>query len=121
MSNVKDKLQVLKKWDKRINGTSLSGYLVGTLDEVVAVFGPPLDGDNIDGYKTDAEWMILVDGNDPVTIYNYKNGKNYNKEDGLDIAEMDEWHIGSKTVAAVWKLQRYLDEVGSPMGIRVSN
>ena len=120
MSDIKDKIEILTKWDSRINGTSLSGYLHGSLNEVVALFGEPLGGDDVDGYKTDAEWMMVIDGKDPVTIYNYKNGKNYNGEDGLDVTEMDEWHIGSKTVSAVWKLQRYLDEAGSPCGISVS-
>lgn len=120
MSNIKEKVEVLTKWDKRINGTSLAGYLQGSLLDVTALFGPPLGGDDVDGYKTDAEWMLMIDGNEPLTIYNYKNGRNYNGEDGVEVEDMTEWHIGSKTVSTVWKLQRYIDEAGSPMGISLS-
>jgi len=54
-----------------------------------------------DGYKTDNEWVREIDGV-VVTIYNYKNGQNYNGyTDGTPTWEIRDWHIGGRSQAAV--------------------
>lgn len=45
-------------------------------------------------HKTDAEWEIEMNGK-VMTIYNYKDGKNYNGRNGLPVSKITEWHIGS--------------------------
>ena len=90
----------MKKLDKQIElvGTeegSSTIYLVGAIDvpykKIVKLLGKPnAYGDN---YKTDAEWNIRVNGKF-MTIYNYKDGKNYNGKNGIATTKLTDWHIG---------------------------
>jgi hypothetical protein len=79
-------------------GTALMGYVTVSYDDLVEAFGKP---DSVgDGYKVDAEWNLEI--NDTiVTIYNYKNGRNYNGEDGLAVDQITDWHVGGFTKTAV--------------------
>lgn len=79
------------------NGTSLQGYIDVSYDTLCAIFGEP---DTSDGYKTDAEWCITTDEG-VATIYNYKDGKAYNGEDGTATEDIREWHIGGKDTGIV--------------------
>lgn len=72
------------------SGTSLQGYLYSSYKNIVKVYGLPLEGD----YKTDAEWIIKWEDGLIGTIYNWKNGKNYLGEDGLEVEDITEWNIG---------------------------
>jgi len=78
--------------EKRIdpNGTFLQGYLSITYDDLVELFGEPETGD---GYKVDAEWILQFTDREIATIYNYKNGPNYNFGQG-DVTKITDWHIG---------------------------
>ena len=72
------------------NGTSLQGYLQSSYDNIVRVYGEPLEG----RYKIDAEWIIEWEDGLIGTIYNWKNGKNYLGEEGLEVEDITEWNIG---------------------------
>jgi hypothetical protein len=75
-----------------VNGTSFQDTLWANYTDIVDTFGMPMEGDN---YKTDAEWEILFENGTVATIYNWKDGKNYcGEEDGLDVEDIREWHIG---------------------------
>ena len=78
------------------HGTCLQGYVQCSYKHLIEVLGEPLSG-GYDDRKSDAEWVLLV-GKDKevVTIYNYKDGKNYCGEKGLDVEDIEEWHIGGK-------------------------
>jgi len=78
-------------WNDKYNGTSLQGYINATYKELVAVFGKPTDGD---GYKVDAQWLIEFDNGTLATIYNYKDGINYNGRSGTPKTQITEWHVG---------------------------
>ena len=75
------------------NGTGLVGYIDITYKELVNVFGEPGKGD---GYKVDAEWNIKTPNGLIATIYNYKTGKNYLGDKGLNVEDITKWHIGGK-------------------------
>ena len=84
-------------------GTSLQGYVNSTYANIVRRLGEP--SGNGDGYKVDAEWILKVReiGSDglvrslfPMTIYNYKDGRNYSGEEGLYVEDITEWHIGGR-------------------------
>lgn len=77
---------------RNANGTSLAGYLTVTYAQLVEAFGAPNTPN--DGYKTDAEWTLMSDDGHVVTIYNYKNGKNYNGPSGLAVEDITEWNVG---------------------------
>lgn len=76
------------KWES----TSLSGYIFTDYKKIKKLFGMPNSvGDT---YKVDAEWEFDMNGK-RMTIYNYKDGKNYNGASGLPKTKITEWHIGS--------------------------
>lgn len=82
------------KW----NSTWLQGYVDVSYDDLVETFGEP--NTNGDAYKTDAEWCLVTD-HGIATIYNYKDGINYNGEDGTPTADIRDWHIGGTTPEVV--------------------
>lgn len=78
--------------DYKFVSTSLSGYIFANYKDIVKLFGKPnSDGD---GYKVDARWEFEMNGK-IMTIYNYKDGKNYMGSRGLPVSKIKEWHIGS--------------------------
>lgn len=74
-----------------IMGTSLVGEIKVPYKKLVKLLGKPnAEGDS---YKTDAEWEIVINGK-VMTIYNYKDGKNYNGRNGIATTKLTDWHIG---------------------------
>lgn len=89
--NKKSKLPDDIKLGGEINGTSLRGYLTVSYAELVNLLGRPnMAGDR---YKIDAQWAITVSGR-ALSIYNYKDGKNYLGSKGLPTKSITDWHIG---------------------------
>ena len=78
---------------KSREGTSFKGYLLANYNDLVSVFSWPIT--NIDDCKIDAEWIIKTPFG-IATIYNYKDGKSYLGDDGLDFINICEWHVGGK-------------------------
>jgi hypothetical protein len=74
-------------------GTSLVGGIEVSYKKLVKLLGKPNSlGDE---YKTDAEWCIVINGK-IMTIYNYKDGKNYNGRNGIATTKLTDWHIGGR-------------------------
>lgn len=93
-----------------IDGTSYRGEISANYADLHMLFGEPLLGD---GYKTDAEWWVQFDDGTLATIYNWKNGRNYMGDDGLDIEQITEWNVGGRCKQAldmVIKTMSTLDE-----------
>ena len=92
------------------NGTSLRGYVDTSYANLVSLFGEPDEGDE---YKVDAEWTLYFadgkGGGEVVTIYNYKDGKNYCGEEGTEVEDITDWHVGGRTGMAPVYVQRALD------------
>jgi len=74
-------------------------WYLGAIDisyrELVKKFGEPTtDGD---GYKVDAEWILVFDDGEVATLYNYKDGVNYNgSRHGIPKTKIRDWHIGGR-------------------------
>ena len=99
-------LSVKPAKSQAVNGTSLKGYISADYSTLVEVFGPPhSDGD---GYKVDAEWMLQFSNGVVATIYNWKDGRNYCGEDGLDVEDITEWHVGGKSALAEQTVDQYI-------------
>ena len=103
------------KWSPKAQGASFVDYLKVSYDRLVQAFGEPVI--KTDEYKTDAEWHVSFyeqgsDWTGPedafVTIYNYKNGKNYLGANGLNVQDIDTWHVGAKSKSSFWTLQDFL-------------
>ena len=94
----------------KATGTSVSGSLDNSYSQLVELFGAP--DVPTDGYKTDAEWHISIQENGQetgfVTIYNYKDGKNYCGANGLNVEDIREWHVGSRSMSEFYDLEDYL-------------
>jgi len=97
-----------------ICGTSLHGYVHTSYKTLRNLFGKP----NLpkgQGGKIDAEW-ILETPYGIASIYNYKDGKNYNGRNGTAVKDITEWHIGghNKETAIVIQtaIESYLEGYG---------
>ena len=111
------KIESIEGYDKRVNGTSLRGYINGDYSSLVEAFGDPIaDGDD---YKTDAEWILVLNDDVVVTIYNYKSGKNYLGANGLNVEAMDRWHVGGKSSEGLLLLDTYFEESGIRLGVEL--
>ena len=90
-----------------VNMTSLQGGIYTSYETLVGCFGEPEEGD---GYKVDAEWVITFADGVVATIYNWKNGKNYCGEDGMDVEDITDWHIGGhRGTGVVSRVEEVLD------------
>ena len=78
--------------DYKFQSTSLSGYIFTDYKNIVKLFGKPNSVG--DAYKIDAHWEFEMNGK-VMTIYNYKDGKNYMGRHGLATSKIKEWHVGS--------------------------
>jgi hypothetical protein len=89
-----------------VGGTSLQGYIDADYNVLKKLFGKPGNGD---GYKVDAEWEILFSDGTVATIYNYKDGKNYNGASGLAKTKIRDWHVGGRSARAVRNVEQVLE------------
>lgn len=80
-----------------VNGTSLMGEINIGYRQLVKIFGEPSKGD---GYKVDAVWDIQFKDGTVATVYNYKDGRNYNGDEGMATNKIRDWHIGGFNRAA---------------------
>ena len=93
-----------------VGGTFLQGYIKASYDQLVKVFGEPHDP-NGDNYKTDVEWAFEFADGTIATLYNWKNGKNYLGDEGLELNDIYTWNVGGFDEKAVTKLKERLKEV----------
>ena len=90
----------------QVSGTCLQEQGVTSYQNLVRLFGKPnAEGDD---YKTDAEWHLAIDGEQVVTIYNWKNGKNYLGSDGSPVERIVRWNIGAHSYEIARKLKTYI-------------
>jgi hypothetical protein len=105
----------LKKNDNAsVDGTCLQGYVHTTYAKLVETFGEPSPG--FDDYKSDAEWLLTSEDGDVVTIYNYKDGKNYLGEDGTPVEDIIHWHIGGHSGTAVDLIRESIADANTTKG-----
>lgn len=92
-----------------LNMTSLQGYVNTNYETLVACFGEPVA--QYDDYKCDCEWNIKFADGVVVSIYNWKDGKNYCGEEGLDVEDITDWHVGGhRGTDAVGRVEEALGE-----------
>lgn len=92
MKTIKEKKVIeLVGQDEPFESASLVGNIDVPYKKLVKLLGKP--NANGDEYKTDAEWNIRVNGKF-MSIYNYKDGKNYNGKNGIATTKLTDWHIG---------------------------
>ncbi len=94
--------------NRYVSGTSYLGAIDISYAELVEVLGEGTD--YFDDYKSDAEWVVLFGSGQIATIYNYKDGRNYMGDDGLDKEDIRDWHIGGKSRAVLTKMAELFPE-----------
>lgn len=93
-------MKTMWKKTKDIYGTAFVDSININYKKLVDTFGKPHLSD---GFKTDAEWGLEFPDGTVATIYNWKNGKNYLGDDGLETENITTWHIGGKNrLATLW-------------------
>ena len=86
------------------SGTHLQGHITCNYEDIVKAFGQPNESD---GYKSDAGWDIKWNDGTLSTIYNWKNGNNYNS-DGTRTESIVEWNVGGKEIKALHYVLRQI-------------
>jgi len=94
-----DMKEELKKTTS-VGGTSLQGDIDASYEDLLKAIGIPhwRDEDNpgmSDG-KIDVEWMFELPNGKTVTLYNWKNGVAYLGDEGLEVEDIKNWHIGAE-------------------------
>lgn len=79
-------------------GSCLQGHVTASFSELKAVFGEPHESDE---YKSDAGWDLRFGDGTIATIYNWKDGPNYNGKDGTPVEQITDWHVGGFDQKAV--------------------
>ncbi|TXG76342.1 hypothetical protein E6P97_03705 [Patescibacteria group bacterium] len=85
----------MNELDNKRTGASFKGYLYAQYDQLLPTFGEPRQPVHADN-KIDVEWIIDTPHGVAI-IYNYKDGKAYLGDSGLNPEEIYEWHVGGKT------------------------
>ena len=89
-----------------VNGTSYQGVISESFKNLLNAFGTPM-GASDDG-KVDVEWNVLFNDGVVATIYNWKNGPASMGSNGTNPVDIQTWHIGGKTVSAVYDVEEIL-------------
>lgn len=84
--------------------TCLQGYIDTSYDSLVQRFGQPMPGFD----KTDAEWVLKTEDGTLITIYNWKNGPNYNGKYGTPVRQITRWNVGGHSRLAVIALRELM-------------
>ena len=87
-----------------INGSCYQGEVFAKYHRLVELFGEPHE--YFDDYKCDAEWYVEFDDGVVATIYNWKNGRNYNGFDAPHVEDIVEWNIGGFSLEAARRIQQ---------------
>ena len=104
----KEQFKEQVKASDEFGGGCLNGYLTISYGKLVDLLGEPnCEGDD---YKVDAQWSVTFDG-EIFAIYNYKNGKNYCGEEGDNVEDIGDWHIGGNNKEKASKLISLFKEV----------
>ena len=90
-----------------VNGTSHQGEISETFENLLKVFGTPMGAS--DDNKVDVEWNIMFNDGVVATIYNWKNGPVSMGENGTNPVDIETWHIGGKTISAVYDVEEILE------------
>lgn len=61
--------------------------------------------------KVDAEWNIKFEDGTVATIYNWKNGKNYLGDVGLELMDIRRWHVGGYSKVAIIHVSNVMNKI----------
>jgi len=102
-----------RNMDFKLTDSFESSCLQGSIDtsyaDLVACFGEP--NCNGDDYKVQKEWMIKFEDGTYATIYDWKEGDNYNGEgQGTHYTDVTDWHIGGMSQQSVARVYAAMEQ-----------
>jgi hypothetical protein len=77
--------------DISLDLTVLQGEVSAGYSLLCKLFGQPC---SLEGYKTDAEWLVEFEDGTVASIYNWKNGMNYLGSEGTPTEQITRWNVG---------------------------
>ena len=102
--------------NNNMDGTHLVGQVETTYKNLVEKLGPPhydyKTSDKLTDNKISVEWNLrFPKTNDVVTIYNWKDGKNYLGDDeGDEVKNITDWHIGGYNSKVVTMIKEVINK-----------
>jgi hypothetical protein len=107
------KMKLIK--NNNMDGTHLVGEVETTYKNLVEKFGPPhydyKTSDRLTDNKISVEWSLrFQETNDVVTIYNWKDGKNYLGNEGDEVEDIKNWHIGGYSSKVVPMIKEVINK-----------
>ena len=108
MADLKEGRQRAIEYRTIADCTHLVGYIECDYQVLVSCFGEP-NPEHCDSYKTDVEWRVAQSSlGYSISIYNWKNGKNYCGPDGLAVRDIKRWNVGGKNSSDVSLIEQVL-------------
>jgi hypothetical protein len=102
------------KFETLSNGTCLQGHLEFDFKTLLELLGEPKGGGSD---KTDLSWLIVLQDEISederihiVTVYDWKIGKNYCGDDGMDVEQNNLWNVGCHSRKGFHLLNRYIKQ-----------
>ena len=92
----------------KFRGTHRVGLINADYSILCEAFGQPCGA--MDDSKSDAAWDIEFSDGTVASIYNYKDGKNYNGPSGRSLEYIEEWHIGGNSRRAEILVEKALED-----------
>lgn len=88
----------IRRTDPQSGGRTLTIH--ATYDELVEAIGEPEDVSDVTD-KLDVEWNVRdADTERKLTVWNYKNGPNYQGSDGTPVDQIEKWSAGGDKALA---------------------
>lgn len=89
------------------SGTNLKAYLKASYQDIVEIFGQPLDKPSD---KSAFEWAIIDENEQVYTIYDYHMDSEYPLPQFAKYANEYQWHIGCKSSLDALDLVSWIEE-----------
>lgn len=96
--------------DLESSGTHLQGVVRVSYQDLIRIFGQDTCYDN---YKSDAEWVVKFGDGKIATIYNYKDGLNYNGDGGMPKEDIIDWHVGGDSKDVYYRIEEIITDKGA--------
>lgn len=93
-----------------IEGTFRVGEVDISGQDLIDALGPPhWTPDEGESSKSQAMWAFKFRDGMVATVYDYKTGKSYLGEEGQDVQETTDWHIGGKDKGAAERVKSLIE------------
>ena len=108
----KTKWKITKPTADELGGTCLRGGFNLPYSKVVEKLGHPnydyRKSNELTDNKVSVEWEFKFSDETVATVYNYKDGLNYDSNEGVEVEQLTDWHIGGHNKKAVERVMELI-------------